>query len=51
MFKKILGTDIEYIYEAGRCEHCHNGYTGRIALQEVLKINDTAKEKKRKKNF
>jgi len=44
MFKKILGTDIEYIYEAGRCEHCHNGYTGRIALQEVLKISDRIRD-------
>ena len=44
MFKKVLGIDLEYIYEAGRCEHCHNGYTGRIALQEVLMINDAIRE-------
>ena len=44
MFKKVSGIDIEYIYEAGRCEHCHNGYTGRIALQEVLMINDAIRE-------
>lgn len=44
MFKKVLGVDLEYIYEAGRCEHCHNGYTGRIALQEVLMINDAIRE-------
>lgn len=44
MFKKVLGTDIDLIYEAGRCEHCHNGYTGRIALQEVLTINDEIRE-------
>ncbi len=44
LFKKVLGTDIQTIYEAGRCEHCHNGYTGRIALQEVLLINDDIRD-------
>ena len=44
LFKKALGIDIETIYEAGRCEHCHNGYTGRIALQEVLMINDDIRD-------
>ena len=44
LFKKALGMDIETIYEAGRCEHCHNGYTGRIALQEVLMINDDIRD-------
>ncbi|MGM9878695.1 MAG: GspE/PulE family protein [Bacilli bacterium] len=44
LFKKALGIDIETIYEAGRCENCHNGYTGRIALQEVLMINDEIRD-------
>lgn len=44
IFKKVLGTEIEYIYESGRCDKCHNGYTGRIALQEVLLINDAIRE-------
>lgn len=44
IFKKVLGQDVEYIYEAGRCDNCHNGYTGRIALQEVLLINDAIRE-------
>ena len=44
LFKKVLGVDIETIYEAGKCPHCHNGYTGRIAIQEVLMINDEIKE-------
>ena len=44
LFKKALGMDIETIYEAGRCDHCHNGYTGRIALQEVLMINDEIRD-------
>ena len=44
LFKKALDVDIETIYEAGRCEHCHNGYTGRIALQEVLMINEEIRD-------
>ncbi len=44
MYKRILGIDIENIYEASRCEACHNGYTGRIALQEVLMLNDRIRE-------
>ena len=44
LFKKALNVDIETIYEAGRCEHCHNGYTGRIALQEVLMINEEIRD-------
>ncbi len=44
LFKKSLGVDIQSIYEAGRCEHCHNGYTGRIALQEVLMINEEIRD-------
>jgi len=44
LFKKTLGIDIESIYEAGRCDHCHNGYTGRIALQEVLMINEEIRD-------
>lgn len=44
LFKKALGINIDTIYEAGNCEHCHNGYTGRIALQEVLMINEEIRE-------
>lgn len=44
LYKRALGVDVETLYDAGRCEHCHNGYTGRIALQEVLMINDEIRE-------
>ena len=44
MFRKVLGTNIDTIYEARGCDKCHNGYTGRIALQEVLMINDEIRE-------
>ena len=44
LFKKALGIDTDYTYEAKGCDKCHNGYTGRIALQEVLVINDEIRE-------
>lgn len=44
LFKKALGINIDTIYESGNCEYCHNGYTGRIALQEVLMINEEIRE-------
>ena len=44
LFKKALGIDINTIYEASRCDNCHNGYTGRIALQEVLLINEEIRD-------
>lgn len=44
IFKKVLGVNVDNIYEAKGCDKCHNGYTGRIALQEVLMINDKIRE-------
>ena len=40
VFKRILNQDVSQIYDAKGCEHCINGYTGRIAIQEVLLIDD-----------
>lgn len=42
VFKQILNKDIDLIWDANPngCEHCHNGYRGRIAVQEVLEIDD-----------
>ena len=45
LFKKNLGVDINQIYVPGDgCEHCMNGYKGRIAIHEVLLINDDIRE-------
>lgn len=44
LYKKVLGIDVNYVYESHGCDYCHNGYTGRIALQEVLMINDEIRE-------
>ncbi len=42
VFKKVLGKDVEKIYDANHdgCSECHNGYKDRIAVQEVLEIDD-----------
>ena len=44
LFKKVLNIDTDYVYEARGCNKCHDGYTGRIALQEVLYMTDEIKE-------
>ena len=44
LLKDILNKDIDEIYEAVGCEHCHNGYKGRLAIQEVLDINQEIKD-------
>ncbi len=41
VFKKTLNKDVQEIYDAiDSCDNCRNGYTGRIAIQEVLLIDD-----------
>src|SRR5699024_6251244 len=42
VIKIALGKDVEEIYNANPngCDKCNNGYHGRIAIQEVLEIND-----------
>lgn len=44
LFKKILGKDINEIYISDGCEECGNGYKGRIAIHEVLLINQDIKD-------
>ncbi len=40
VFKEVLGINIHEMWEPGTCEHCINGFLGRIAIQEVLTVND-----------
>ena len=42
VFKKTLNKDVAEIYDVGdtHCDECRNGYSGRIAVQEVLLIDD-----------
>lgn len=45
IFKKVLGKDVYEIYDVDtQCEHCHSGYSGRIAIQEVLLIDDNIRD-------
>lgn len=41
VFKEVLGKDVLEIYDInGHCDNCRGGYYGRIAIQEVLLLND-----------
>ena len=44
LFESALGHKVNEIYTACGCEKCHNGYTGRIAIQEVLLINQQIRD-------
>ena len=44
-FKKALGLDVLETWEACGCEKCNNGYHGRIAIQEVLLIDQELRDK------
>ena len=44
IFKKVLHRDIDEIYTTEGCDECSNGYVGRIALHEVLLVNQEIKD-------
>lgn len=44
LIKKHLGIEVNEIYTANGCEHCNNGYLGRIAIHEVLTINEDIRD-------
>ncbi len=44
VFKKALGKDIEEIYTPVGCPYCSRGYRGRIAIQEVLLLNQNIQD-------
>lgn len=44
VFKKALGMDIKQVYEPVGCPECIEGYKGRIAIQEVLLINQEIRD-------
>ena len=45
VFKEFLNKDVETIFDIeGSCDNCRNGYTGRVAVQEVLLINDQLRD-------
>ena len=44
LFKRVLNQDVNEIYTTKGCEQCGNGYKGRIALHEVLLINQDIRD-------
>lgn len=44
IIKKVSGKEISEIYTAVGCDECKNGYNGRIAIHEVLLINQEIKD-------
>lgn len=44
LFLKVLGREVDEIYSTVGCEECGNGYKGRIAIHEVLMINEEIKD-------
>jgi len=44
LFKKVLNIDVSEIYTPVGCDECINGYKGRIALHEILEINQDIRD-------
>lgn len=44
IFKTVLGIDIKEIPTTGSCGACSNGYKGRVAIHEVLEINQNIRD-------
>lgn len=46
VFKKMLGIDVNQMYDANPngCSHCFKGYLDRIAILEVLLLNEDIKD-------
>ena len=44
VFKEALGMDIPYIYKPVGCSSCYQGYSGRIALHEVMLLNQDIRD-------
>lgn len=44
VFKKALGINITDIYTPVGCDECYKGYRGRLAVQEVLMLNQSIRD-------
>ena len=44
LFKNVLNKDVNEVYTADGCEKCGNGYSGRIAIHEVLLMPQEIKD-------
>lgn len=45
LFKKVLKKNVKFVYEQVGCDQCHGGFSGRMALQEVLYISEKLRDK------
>lgn len=44
LFEKVLHKEVNNVYTPHGCSECINGYTGRIALHEILEINQNVRD-------
>ncbi len=44
IFKSVLDKDVPEIWDVNTCDDCINGYHGRIAIQEVLLIDEELRD-------
>ncbi|MDD3048450.1 MAG: GspE/PulE family protein [Bacilli bacterium] len=44
LLKTVLNSDVPEVYTAEGCEECNNGYRGRVAIHEVLIINQEIRD-------
>jgi len=44
IIKKVTGKEVNELYASVGCDECKNGYNGRIAIHEVLLIDQTIKD-------
>ncbi len=51
VFKTFLNKNVAEIWDTGNCEECNNGYHGRIAIQEVLLIDEELRDKLSNENL
>ena len=44
LFRTVLGLEVKQIYEPVGCPECNYGYKGRVAIHEVLAINQEIRD-------
>ncbi|NLA32660.1 MAG: type II/IV secretion system protein [Mollicutes bacterium] len=44
IIKTALNVDVKEVYEPVGCDHCHGGYQGRVAIHEVLLMNQSIRD-------
>ena len=51
VFKRALNKDVPEIWDIDKCDQCNNGYHGRIAIQEVLLIDENLRDQLSNENL